>query len=102
MKILPDLKSFDNRRYGKVKITRDMYSMFWKSCKFDIIPLSIEYKPCSEIFELECFCELFRELNESDALPEYVIIFQKINNHVCVEKIEEVSFLQSFKNEVKE
>jgi len=89
-KLIPDLKGFTSRRYGKIQITYDMYEIFWKQYPLNVVPLSLEFKPHRDVIELECFCDAFRELGESDAIPEYEIIFKRIHDYVFVEEIKEV------------
>jgi len=59
-------------RYGKIKVTKSIYSTFWNTVK-NIIPYRVEFNYCDKSFHIECECSLFDLIDEGEIMPEYYL-----------------------------
>ena len=84
--------NIESRRYGKLKVSKEVVQKFWDNIKGIIIPIRIEYVLSNSVFEIEAYCEAFKELKEGDTIPTYNAIFKRSEDGAVIfEGFEEIS-----------
>jgi hypothetical protein len=64
------------RRYGVVKVSKEMVKEFWLYKNLNLVPLKIEFDYPRDCFVIEGYCNKWDLLSEHDVIPEYRAIFK--------------------------